>query len=157
LRKYPCPRKENRVSSPFILLVDDEVTFVETLSKRLDKRNLKVLTAFGGQEALDILGKNRTLDVVILDVKMPDMDGIETLAKIKKDFPLMEVIMLTGHATVETAIEGMKLGAFDYLMKPCDIEKIVLKVEEATKKKRDHLEKIREAQVRETLSKHGLE
>ena len=145
------------MGNPFILLVDDEVSFVETLSKRLDRRNLKVLSAFGGQEALDILTKNRTLDVVILDVKMPDMDGIETLRKIKKDFPLMEVIMLTGHATVETAIEGMKLGAFDYLMKPCDIEKIVLKVEEATRKKRDHLEKIKEAQVRETLSKHGLE
>jgi DNA-binding NtrC family response regulator len=145
------------VSRPFILLVDDEVSFVEALSKRLDKRNLKVLKAFGGQEALEILGKNQTLDVVFLDVKMPDMDGIETLGKIKKDFPLMEVIMLTGHATVETAIEGMKLGAFDYLMKPCDIEKIVLKVEEATRKKRDHLEKIKAAQVRETLSKHGLE
>jgi DNA-binding NtrC family response regulator len=145
------------VRNPFILLVDDEVSFVETLSKRLDKRNLKVLTAFGGQEALEILSNNRTLDVVILDVKMPDMDGIETLGKIKKDFPLIEVIMLTGHATVETAIEGMKLGAFDYLMKPCDIEQIVLKVEEATRKKRDHLEKIKEAQVRETLSKHGLE
>jgi DNA-binding NtrC family response regulator len=145
------------VNSPFILLVDDEISFVETLSKRLDKRNLKVLTAFGGQEALEILSNNRTLDVVILDVKMPDMDGIETLGKIKKDFPLIEVIMLTGHATVETAIEGMKLGAFDYLMKPCDIEQIVLKVEEATRKKRDHLEKIKEAQVRETLSKHGLE
>lgn len=150
-------RKENIVSRPFILLVDDEVSFVETLSKRLDKRNLKVLTAFGGQEALELINKNRTFDVVILDVKMPDMDGIETLGKIKKNFPLIEVIMLTGHATVETAIEGMKLGAFDYLMKPCDIEKIVLKVEEATRKKRDHLEKIKEAQVRETLSRHGLE
>ena len=145
------------MSRPFILLVDDEASFVETLSKRLDKRNLKVLTTFSGSEALELLGKNRTLDVVILDVKMPDMDGIETLGKIKKDFPLTEVIMLTGHATVETAIEGMKLGAFDYLMKPCDIEKLVLKVEEATQKRQDHLEKIREAQVRETLSKHGLE
>lgn len=150
-------KKENSVNSPFILLVDDEVSFVETLSKRLNKRDLKVLTAFGGQEALETLGKNRTLDVVILDVKMPNMDGIETLREIKKDFPLIEVIMLTGHATVETAIEGMKLGAFDYLMKPCEIEKIVLKVKEATQKKRDHLEKIKEAQVRETLSKHGLE
>ena len=145
------------MSNPFILLVDDEISFVETLSKRLEKRNLKVLQAFSGREALEVLDKNRTLDVVILDVKMPDMDGIETLGKIKKGFPLMEVVMLTGHATVETAIEGMKLGAFDYLMKPCDIEKIVLKVDEAAKKKRDHLEKIREAQVRETLSKHGLE
>ena len=145
------------MSNPFILLVDDEISFVETLSKRLEKRNLKVLQAFSGREALEVLDKNRTLDVVILDVKMPDMDGIETLGKIKKGFPLMEVVMLTGHATVETAIEGMKLGAFDYLMKPCDIEKIVLKVGEATQKKRDHLQKIREAQVRETLSMHGLE
>ena len=140
-----------------MLLVDDEVSFVETLCKRLEKRNMKILAAFGGQEALVILGKNRNLDVVLLDVKMPDMDGIETLRKIKKDFPLMEVIMLTGHASVETAIEGMKLGAYDYLMKPCDIAKIVLKVEEATQKKRNHLEKIKEAQVREILSKHGLE
>ena len=155
--KFAYLRKENSVSNPFILLVDDEVSFVETLSKRLEKRNLKVLQAFSGQDALEILNKNRTLDVVVLDVKMPDMDGIETLGKIKKAFPLMEVIMLTGHATVETAIEGMKLGAFDYLMKPCDIEKIVLKVGEATQKKRDHLQKIREAQVRETLSMHGLE
>ena len=145
------------MGKPFVLLVDDEVSFVETLTKRMNKRNLKVLSALGGQEALEILGKNQTLDVVILDVKMPNMDGIETLSKIKKDFPLMEVIMLTGHATVETAIEGMKLGAFDYLVKPCDIEKIVLKIEEATQKKRDHLEKIREAQVKETLTKHGLE
>ena len=155
--KFAYLRKENSVSNPFILLVDDEISFVETLSKRLEKRNLKVLQAFSGQDALEILNKNRTLDVVVLDVKMPDMDGIETLGKIKKAFPLMEVIMLTGHATVETAIEGMKLGAFDYLMKPCDIEKIVLKVGEATQKKRDHLQKIREAQVRETLSMHGLE
>jgi DNA-binding NtrC family response regulator len=88
---------------------------------------------------------------------MPGMDGIETLEKIRNQFPLTEVIMLTGHATVESAIDGMKLGAFDYLMKPCEIEQLMAKVHEAAKKKRDHEEKIREARVREALSAHGLE
>lgn len=112
--------------------------------------------AFNGQEALEKLDKNRNLDVVILDVKMPGMDGIETLGKIKKSYPLTEVIMLTGHATVESAIEGMKSGAFDYLMKPCDLELLMVKVEEAAKKKRDHEDKIRDAQVKEALSGHGV-
>ena len=80
---------------------------------------------------------------------MPGMDGIETLVEIKKHFPLMEVIMLTGHATVETAIDGMKLGAFDYLMKPCDIDALISKVNEAIEKKRQHDEKIMEARIKE--------
>jgi len=145
------------MSKPFVMLVDDEVPFVETMTKRLEKRDLTILQAFDGQEALEKLKKNRNLDVIILDVKMPGMDGLETLNGSKKAFPLVEVIMLTGHATVESAIEGMKLGAFDYLMKPCDIEQLIAKVEEATKKKKGHEEKIREAQVREALSSHGLE
>jgi len=139
------------------MLVDDEVPFVEAMKKRLEKRNLKIITAFSGEEALETLNRNRNTDVVILDVKMPGMDGIETLGEIQKAFPLTEVIMLTGHATVESAIEGMKLGAFDYLMKPCDIENLMAKVQEAVKKKRDHEEKIRDARVREALSLHGLE
>jgi DNA-binding NtrC family response regulator len=142
---------------PFVMLVDDEVPFVETMTKRLGKRNLKVITAFSGQEALETLSKNRNVDVVILDVKMPGMDGVETLKEIKKAYPLIEVIMLTAYATVETAIEGMRLGAYDYLMKPCDIEQLMQKVEEATKKRRAHEEKIREARVKEALSEHGLE
>ena len=142
---------------PIVLLVDDEVPFVETMTKRLSKRDLSIITAFSGEEALEMLSKNRNTDIVILDVKMPGMDGIETLKKIRNQFPLMEVIMLTGHATVESAIKGMKLGAFDYLMKPCEIEQLMAKVQEATKKKRDHEEKIREARVREALSAHGLE
>ena len=142
---------------PMVLLVDDETPFVETMTKRLEKRDLKIIAAFSGEEALEILNKNRNTDVVILDVKMPGMNGIETLEKIRNQFPLIEVIMLTGHATVESAIEGMKLGAFDYLMKPCEIEQLLAKVQEATKKKRDHEEKIREARVREALSAHGLE
>jgi DNA-binding NtrC family response regulator len=79
--------------------------------------------------------------VVILDVKMPGMDGIETLKKRKSAYPLIEVVMLTAHATVESAIEGMRFGAFDYLMKPCDMEQLMGKVNEATRKKRDHEEK----------------
>jgi DNA-binding NtrC family response regulator len=142
---------------PLILLVDDEAPFVETMTKRLTKRDLNVITAFSGEEALERLNNHRNTDVVILDVKMPGMNGIETLSKIRNKFPLTEVIMLTGHATVESAIEGMKLGAFDYLMKPCEIEQLMAKVREAAKKKRDHEEKIREARVREALSAHGLE
>ena len=141
---------------PLVLLVDDEVPFVETMTKRLKKRDLVVNVAFSGQEALDILDKHRNTDVVILDVKMPGMDGIETLEKMKKSYPLTEVVMLTGHATVESAIEGMKKGAYDYLMKPCDIEQLMKKVEEATQKKRVHEDKIREAKVKEAMSDHGL-
>ena len=140
------------MAKPFVMLVDDEVPFVETMTKRLEKRELAIITAFGGQEALETLSKHQNLDVVILDVKMPGMDGIETLQKIKKRFPLIEVIMLTGHATVESAIEGMKLGAYDYLMKPCDIEQLMDKVEKATEKKRVHEDKIKEANVKEALA-----
>ena len=124
------------MTKPFVMLVDDEIPFVEAITKRLEKRGLIVISAFNGQDALDMLAKNRNLDIVILDVKMPGMDGIETLKEMKKSVPLTEVIMLTAHATVETAIEGMKLGAYDYLMKPCDMEQLMLKVQEATQKKR---------------------
>ena len=142
---------------PLVMLVDDEVPFVETMTKRLAKRDLTVITAFSGQEALDTLSTHRNTDVVILDVKMPGMDGLETMAEIKKSYPLSEVIMLTGHGTIESAIEGMRLGAYDYLMKPCEIDQLMLKVGEATRKKRDHEDKIREAKVREALTTHGLE
>ena len=143
------------MTQPLVLLVDDEAPFVETMTKRLSKRELTVHTAFSGEEALSVLEKHRNMDVVILDVKMPGMDGIETLERIRKQYPLTEVVMLTGHATVESAVEGMKRGAFDYLMKPCDIEQLMDKVNQATKKKRDHEEKIREAKVKEALSQHG--
>jgi two-component system, OmpR family, response regulator VicR len=145
------------MTKPFVMLVDDEVPFVETMTKRLEKRDLTVISAFSGSEAIEELKQHRNLDVIILDVKMPGMDGIEALGEIKKENPLTEVIMLTGHATVENAIEGMKQGAFDYLMKPCDIERLMEKVREATGKKRDHEEKIKQARVKEALSTHGLE
>lgn len=138
-----------------VLLVDDEVPFVEAMARRLKKRDVNIATSFSGSEALDVLGEDSSIEVVILDVKMPGMDGIETLAEIRKRFPLQEVIMLTGHATVETGIEGMKLGAFDYLMKPCDMDVLMEKVKEASAKKRQHEEKIIEARMKEITSRRA--
>jgi len=136
-----------------VMLVDDEVPFVETMTKRLTKRNLAILSAFSGAEALEKLKTQKNVDVVVLDVKMPGMDGIETLREIKRAHPLVEVVMLTGHATVETAIEGMKLGAFDYLMKPCEVEVLMAKVEEAKLKKGAHEQKILEARLKEIIGR----
>ena len=144
------------MTPPLVMLVDDETPFVETMTKRLEKRDLNVISAFSGQEALEILDYQQNVDVVILDVKMPGMDGIETLKQMKSAYPLIEVVMLTAHATVESAIEGMRFGAFDYLMKPCNMEQLMGKVNEATRKKRDHEEKIREAHVKEIISKRGF-
>jgi len=141
--------------SPLVLLVDDEVPFVETMTKRLSKRQLKVLPAYSGREALEKLAEN-AVDVVILDVKMPGMDGIQALREIKKIHPLVEVIMLTGHATVETAVEGMRLGAFDYLMKPCEIEELLAKVKEAKEKKGKHEQKIMDARLKEITLRRGM-
>ncbi len=130
------------MTAPFIMLVDDEVSFVETMAKRLAKRDIKAIKTFSAEEGLEKLKTNPNLDVIVLDVKMPGMDGIEALKEIKEISPLTEVIMLTGHGTIESAIDGMKLGAYDFLKKPCDIEELVSKVAAATKKKRAHEEKI---------------
>ena len=138
-----------------VLLVDDEVSFVETFSERLVMRNLDISKAFSGAEALQVLEKNHNIEVIILDVKMPGMNGIETLTKIKEKYPLVEVIMLSVHADVESAIDGMKQGAFDYLMKPCDIDQMIAKVTEAAAKKRQHEEKIIQARIKEITSRHA--
>jgi len=138
-----------------VLLVDDEVPFIETMTKRLEKRGLTITAAFSGTEALKTLEENASIEVVILDVKMPQMDGIEALKRIKAEYPLVEVVMLTGHATVETGIEGMKLGAFDYLMKPCEMDVLLAKVKEAASKKRAHEEKIIEARMKEITSRRA--
>lgn len=136
-----------------ILFVDDEKAFLDTLAKRLEKRGLSPSAAYGGEEALGFLADHTTTDVVVLDVKMPGMDGLETLTEIKRQFPLVEVIMLTGHATVDSAIEGMKLGAFDYMMKPCDLDQLIQKMEGAADRKRGHEEKIMDARLREIAGK----
>jgi len=130
-----------------VLLVDDEAPFVEALSMRLENRGLNVQVAFSGNECLEKLEKDAHIDVVILDVKMPGLGGIETLRAVKSAYPLVEVIMLTGHATVESAIEGMKQGALDFLIKPCNIDLLMAKVKEAYSKKASQEEKIAEARA----------
>jgi DNA-binding NtrC family response regulator len=137
-----------------ILLVDDEKDFVEMLSMRLEAAGDIVTPAYNGRECLEILDQ-KAIDVVILDIKMPGMDGIQTLRKIKIKHPLVEVILLTGHGTTETAIEGMKLGAFDYLLKPSDFDELKTIVAGAKKKKAEQDERIRKAEARQLLRRGG--
>ena len=133
-----------------MLLVDDEERFLSTTQKLLERKNIDVLTATSGSDALELIRTNR-IHVVLLDVKMPGMDGVTTLREIKSRYPMVEVIMLTGHATVESAIEGLKAGAVDYLMKPADIEEIILKAENAFGRRVDIEEKIRVASMRKWM------
>lgn len=131
-----------------ILLVDDEEDFRTTLANRLKKRKMNVTGAGSGSEAIELV-RQMPLDVAIVDVKMPGIDGVETLKQIKQISPLTEVIMLTGHASVESGIEGMKLGAYDYLMKPCDIDELLLKVGDAYHRKLLQEERIRQAELKQ--------
>ncbi len=117
-----------------VLIVDDEPDFVETMVKRLKDRGLEVEGALSGKEALAILD-TLEFDVCVLDVKMPGMDGIETLAEIKKKKSLMEVIMLTGHGSVESGIRGLQLGAYDYIMKPVPFSDLLQKISQAYERK----------------------
>ena len=137
-----------------VLLVDDEEQFVDVLSQRLMTRDFEVEKAFSGDEAISILEKT-DLDVVILDVMMPGRDGISTLMEIRRIRPLTEVIMLTGNTTVDTAINGMKQGAYDYLLKPTDTGILVEKLNQAYQRKRDQEERIRNAEVERIIKTRG--
>jgi len=137
-------REVRSMSNIKVLLVDDEADFLDTLVKRMKKRSVEAWGVRSGEEALDHLKQNQ-VDVVVLDVRMQGMNGIETLRQLKRRFPLVEVIMLTGHAAMEVAIEGMEIGAFDYLMKPVDIDSLLYKIEDAYKKKSIQETKIRKA------------
>lgn len=117
-----------------VLLVDDEEEFRKTLATRLQMRNLEITENDSGEAALETMN-HQTFDVVVLDIRMPGMDGIETLQRIKKLQPGAEVIMLTGHASMESGIDGMYFGAFDYLMKPCDINDLIVKIQNACQRK----------------------
>ena len=119
-----------------VLIVDDEDDFRETIVKRLNARKLKAEGASGGRKALEML-KEKEFDVMVLDVKMPDMDGIETLRHVKKLTPDVEVIMLTGHASVEFGLKGMQLGAFDYIMKPAPLTELLDTIGQAYNKKKE--------------------
>ncbi|MBW1930136.1 MAG: response regulator [Deltaproteobacteria bacterium] len=134
-----------------VLVVDDEKDFVEATVKRLGKRGIDTEGVLSGEQALELM-KEKRFDVVLLDIKMPGgMDGIETLREMKKIAPLTEVILLTGHASVESSIEGLKLGAFDYLLKPMKLEDLITKLAEAFEKKDKQDQKIRSAKIKELL------
>lgn len=123
-----------RKMNPRLLLVDDEEMFLEYLSKRLIRQKYDVTTCLNGEDAIEKI-KDADFDVAIIDVIMPGIDGIETMQEIKKIKPLTEAIILTGHASRELGVEGMRLGAYDYLRKPCDPEDLVFKINEAFNKK----------------------
>ncbi len=138
-----------------MMLVDDEERFLSTTKKLLSRKGYDVFTATSGAEALEEL-RVHNIHVVILDVKMPGMDGIETLKAIKRTYPLVEVIMLTGHGTIDSAVEGLKSGATDYLTKPTDVRDLIEKAEEAFEKRQVLEDKIRVAHSR-TIGKSARE
>ena len=127
-----------------LLLVDDEERFLVTVAKLLSRKGYKPLTASGGREALEILDRE-PVDVVILDVKMPGMGGLETLTEIKSRHPLVQVIMLTGHGTIDAAIESMEKGAYDYIIKPYDLDKLLEEAKAAFDIKEAMEDRIRQA------------
>ena len=113
-----------------MLLVDDEDDFRITLAKRLKLRKVDVTDVASGNEAIELV-KQKSFDVAVIDVKMPGIDGIETLKQVKKIQPDMEIVMLTGHASIESGMKAMKLGAYNYVMKPCDIDELLIKAGDA--------------------------
>ena len=138
-----------------LLLVDDENDFRQTVAKRLTKRGLDTKQAASGEECLEILKKD-PVDVVVLDVKMPGMDGIETLHHIKKNHPKTEVIMLTGHATTQDGVNGIKTGAFDYLSKPIELEHLLGKIRQAHEKRVREEEKRKEGDFRTKMEQQMI-
>lgn len=137
-----------------VLLVDDEKEFTDVLAERLATRDFEVTKTLSGDEALAQINE-KAIDVVILDVLMPGKDGVTTLRGIKQLKPLIEVIMLTGHATVESGVEGMKLGAYDYLMKPTETKDLVEKIVKAYKRKVEQEERIRQAEIERIMLRRG--
>jgi DNA-binding NtrC family response regulator len=121
---------DSHSGTPRLLLIDDEKDFVNILSKRMQRRNIEVAKAYSGAEAIRAL-RSREFDVAVLDLKMEDMNGIEVLKILKILDPRLVVIMLTGHGSAEAAEQGLKLGAFDYLTKPCELEELLKKISEA--------------------------
>jgi DNA-binding NtrC family response regulator len=133
-----------------VLLVDDEEEFVETLAERMRNRGMEVATSHSGGEALDLI-EDEPYDVVVLDLQMPGMDGLEALARIKKTKPDIQVVLLTGHATVQKSVEAMKRGALEFLEKPIDLSKLSEVISEAKAQKMILVEEEAEERIRDIL------
>lgn len=137
-----------------VLLVDDELDFLDTLGERMRARGMNVSTSASGKEALKKV-ENESFDVIILDLLMPEMDGLEVLRVLKQKRPELQVILLTGHATVQKGIEAMKLGAMDLVEKPADLQELTEKIKKAQAKKMLIVEEQTEEKVRHLLSERG--
>ena len=137
-----------------VLLVDEEEEFVRTLSERIQLRDIGSKVVLDGEKAVESL-EEEIPDVMVLDLKMPGMNGIEVLKKVKEAYPQVKVVMLTGHGTIQTGIEGMKLGAYDFLIKPTDTLDLVEKIEGAYRLKSGHEERIRQAEIKSILKRKG--
>ena len=136
-----------------VLIVDDEVDFLELMEERLVARGIEVSTSSSAEDALKRIEMD-LFDAVILDLQMPGMNGMEALKRIKEQRPEIQVILLTGHGTIETAVLGMKLGAYDYMLKPADPVEIARKLEGARNRKKEQEDRIREAEQK-TLPQKG--
>ncbi len=137
-----------------VLLVDDEKEFAETLAERLRERGLRADVAFDGQQAIEMAGQ-KTYDAVVLDLAMPGLDGIDTLKKLRETNDEIQVILLTGQATVEKTLKAMKLGALDLLEKPANLQQLVEKIEEASSKRALLVERHMEDKLKDILGKKG--
>lgn len=133
-----------------ILLVDDEEEFIDLMSQRLETRGLKVVSVTCGEEAVAEVD-DRNIDIAVIDLAMPGIDGIETLKRVKEKRPDIEVIMLTGHATLQSGIEAMKHGALDYLEKPVDLNVLMEAVRAAKKQRMDSIAKRSEDELKHIL------
>ncbi len=138
-----------------VLLVDDESDFLDVMRERLAARGFEVSTSVSADEALNKI-KDDFYDAVILDLQMPGMDGIEALKKMKESSPELQVILLTGHGSVEKGVEAIKLGAMDFFEKPADLETISEKIKKAKEKKMLIADKIRFDKVVDSLKRYGI-
>ena len=138
---------ENRIN---LLLVDDEVDFLRSTAKRLEVRNFNVIAVDRGEKAIEAARKN-PIDIALVDLKMPGIDGEKTLKELKKEHEWMEIVILTGHGSVDSAVQLTKSGAYQYLQKPCEIEKLLEVLTEAYKKKVMNKLKIKEDRMNEIL------
>ena len=138
-----------------VLLVDDEKEFLEIMSERMKARDMEVTTATSAQQALEIIEKE-SFDAIILDFQMPGMDGMDALKAIKAKKPELQIILLTGYATIEKGVEAMKIGATDFVEKPADLEVLAEKIKNAKAEKMLIVEKQTEGKVKNILKKYGF-
>ena len=151
------PEEEDRMPEEIeanILLVDDEEAFLKVLSQRLETRGMKVDTSTSGEAAIE-KAKVKGFDAIVLDLAMPGVDGMETLKRIKNDNPDLQIIMLTGHATVDKSVEAIKEGAVDFMEKPVDLNKLLKKIEEAKNQRVLIVEKQHEEKIKDILKSKG--